>query len=220
MTALNIAAYRGFTECVQLLLGASDILVNEEDNDGWSPLHAAARFGHAGCIEALVTAPDISVHAKDNEGRTPLQLAVNNGHRTCQSLLIGSEGMKMTLLDAALSGHHQSVEQFMQALEVLPREEKCFAINAALRKTRAEDGATPLHIAASRGNVGMMEQLLGAGAMLLAYGKHKSVREVLYSVCKFEDGMEITPLGIAARKRHVEAVTLLLEAIRQLLSVI
>jgi len=46
-------------------------------------------------------------------------------------------------------------------------------------------------------------------------------REVLYCTCRLEeeDGiMEISPLGIAARNRHVEAVTLLLEATRQLFS--
>lgn len=91
---------------------------------------------------------------------------------------------------------------------------------AVLKQVRPEDGATPLYIAASQGNIEIMKPLLSAVTILLADGKRKEAREVLYSACtvKEEDGtlMAITPLRIAAINRHDKAVNLLLEKIRKL----
>ncbi|MBO9496572.1 ankyrin repeat domain-containing protein [Thalassotalea sp. G20_0] len=123
------------------------------------------------------------------------------------------------LLSAVLGGHNQSVKQLMQVLTVLPREERGAAIMVPLMETRA-DGATPLYLAASQGNIEIMKPLLSAVTILLNDGKRKEAREVLYSACtvKEEDGtlMEIAPLGIAAINRHDKAVSLLLEKIREL----
>ncbi|MBO9481087.1 ankyrin repeat domain-containing protein [Salinisphaera sp. G21_0] len=123
------------------------------------------------------------------------------------------------LLSAVLGGHNQSVKQLMQVLTVFPREERGAAIMVPLMETRA-DGATPLYLAASQGNIEIMKPLLSAVTILLNDGKRKEAREVLYSACevKEEDGtlMTITPLRIAAINRHDMAVNLLLEKIREL----
>ncbi|WP_163370079.1 ankyrin repeat domain-containing protein [Endozoicomonas acroporae] len=88
---------------------------------------------------------------------------------------------------------------------------------AVLKQVRPEDGATPLYIAASQGNIEIMKPLLGAVTILLADGNRKGAREVLYSACKVkEEDVAITPLRIAAINRHDKAVNLLLEKIREL----
>ena len=96
--------------------------------------------------------------------------------------------MTNTLLDAALSGATRAWSSsctcwkcYRKRKGVLPSSRHQEAVR---EKTRAEDGATPLYIAASQGNIVVMNRLLGATATLLAYGKHKSVREVLCSACK------------------------------------
>ncbi|MGO0308223.1 ankyrin repeat domain-containing protein [Endozoicomonas acroporae] len=80
--------------------------------------------------------------------------------------------------------------------------------------------ALPLYIAASQGNIEIMKPLLDAVSTLLADGKRKEAREVLYSACEVKEEvgtlMVITPLRIAAINRHDKAVNLLLEKIRKL----
>ena len=147
--------------------------------------------------------------------RSPLAAADFNVH-----WVIGYQLIKaFPLLSAVLGGHNQSVKQLMQVLTVFPREERGAAIMVPLMETRA-DGATPLYIAASQGNIEIMKPLLSAVTILLADGKRKEAREVLYSACtvKEEDGtlMAITPLRIAAINRHDKAVNLLLAKIREL----
>lgn len=53
-TALHVAAAKGYTKVLSLLLaGRAD--VDMQDNDGWTPLHAAAHWGQKEAAQMLVT---------------------------------------------------------------------------------------------------------------------------------------------------------------------
>ncbi|WP_163370073.1 ankyrin repeat domain-containing protein [Endozoicomonas acroporae] len=214
------------------------------NKDGATPLHWAACKGHHEVVQQFLNTVNkfqeaekidvfgAMVGAVDTRNRTPLAAAVDNGHGEIVDQLIQA----FPLMSAVLVRDNQSLEQLMQALKALPGEKRCSAIMAALKKIqpedgtplyiaalnkiRAEGGATPLCIAASEGNIEIMKPLLSAVTMLLADGKRKEAREVLYSSCtvKEEYGtmMTITPLRIAASNRHDKAVNLLLEKIREL----
>ncbi|EDW69473.2 uncharacterized protein Dvir_GJ13261, isoform J [Drosophila virilis] len=54
-TALHVAAAKGYTKVLRLLL-ARDCNVDRQDNDGWTPLHAAAHWGQKETAEMLVEA--------------------------------------------------------------------------------------------------------------------------------------------------------------------
>lgn len=75
-TALHIAAGRGFSNCVQLLVkyGASLSTCNVH---GWSPLSCAAAAGQVVVIHDLVSA-GADVNHPDDEGHTPLMLALGS----------------------------------------------------------------------------------------------------------------------------------------------
>ncbi|XP_030081539.1 protein phosphatase 1 regulatory subunit 12A isoform X11 [Drosophila hydei] len=64
-TALHVAAAKGYTKVLRLLLaGGSN--VDRQDNDGWTPLHAAAHWGQKEAAEMLVESSadmDISNYA-------------------------------------------------------------------------------------------------------------------------------------------------------------
>lgn len=52
-TALHVASAKGYTKVLGLLLaGRAD--VDKQDNDGWTPLHAAAYWGQKEAITMLV----------------------------------------------------------------------------------------------------------------------------------------------------------------------
>jgi len=52
-TALHVAAAKGYTNVLSLLL-AGRANVDRQDNDGWTPLHAAAHWGQKETAEMLV----------------------------------------------------------------------------------------------------------------------------------------------------------------------
>lgn len=54
-TALHVAAAKGYTHVLSLLL-AGRANVDRQDNDGWTPLHAAAHWGQKETAEMLVDA--------------------------------------------------------------------------------------------------------------------------------------------------------------------
>lgn len=52
-TALHVAAAKGYTKVLSLLLAGRGN-VDRQDNDGWTPLHAAAHWGQKETAEMLV----------------------------------------------------------------------------------------------------------------------------------------------------------------------
>ncbi len=239
VTPLHWAAYKGHHEVVGQLLNAVvklpatdrlkafTALVSAADPIGATALYWAAFEGHDNVVEQfLKTVNDFPESERvvvfeamagvlDVLRISPLSAAIDNGHKNIVEQLLKT----FPLFSAVLRRQSKSVEQFMQALAELPWASRCSVTVATLKQTRA-DGATPLYIAASQGNIEIIKLLLGATSTLLIDGRHKEVREVLYSARKEEDGsMEISPLSIAARNRHVEVVTLLLAAIRHLFSI-
>ena len=60
--------------------------VNEQNGNGWTPLHEASRNGHVEVITALLAAgADKTI--KDEDGKTPHDVARGNGHQDCMDAL-------------------------------------------------------------------------------------------------------------------------------------
>ncbi|CAL9052285.1 unnamed protein product [Musa banksii] len=78
---LHWAAYKGFADCVRLLLFL-DAYRGRQDKEGCTPLHWAAIRGNLEACTVLVQAgkkEDLMI--TDNTGLTPAQLASDKGHR-------------------------------------------------------------------------------------------------------------------------------------------
>ncbi|XP_060171972.1 protein S-acyltransferase 24 [Lycium barbarum] len=78
---LHWAAYKGFADCIRLLLFL-DAYRGRQDKEGCTPLHWAAIRGHLEACTVLVQAgkkEDLIV--TDNTGLTPAQLASDKNHR-------------------------------------------------------------------------------------------------------------------------------------------
>ncbi len=106
----------------------SGILVNEKNNDGWTPLNCAARNGHTKCLEALLNAHDINVNEKNKDGWTPLNCAARNGYTKCLEALLKAPDIKVNeknndgwtpLNYAARYGHTECQEALLKAPGIL-----------------------------------------------------------------------------------------------------
>ncbi|KAH9624427.1 hypothetical protein KSS87_003446 [Heliosperma pusillum] len=94
---LHWAAYKGFADCIRLLLflGAHRA---RQDKEGCTPLHWAAIRGNMEACTVLVQAgkkEDLIV--TDNTGLTPAQLAADKNHRQVAFFLVGSEFPRLTV---------------------------------------------------------------------------------------------------------------------------
>lgn len=98
---LHWAAYKGFADCVRLLLFL-DAYRGRQDKEGCTPLHWAAIRGNLEACTVLVQAgkkEDLMV--TDNTGLTPAQLAADKNHRQVAFFL----GNARRLLDKRLDGN-------------------------------------------------------------------------------------------------------------------
>jgi len=72
-TALHVAAAKGYTKVMALLIGAG-CEVNQQDYDGWTPLHAAAHWAQReACV--LLTDAYVNMDIKNCVGQTPFDVA-------------------------------------------------------------------------------------------------------------------------------------------------
>lgn len=99
MPHLILAAQKGRTECVSVLLNTPGIDVNKVDVDGWTALYWAAASNHLDCVRLLLDAPGIDVNKADNHGRTALNTAAGYGNPECVKLLLQAQGIDVNRAD-------------------------------------------------------------------------------------------------------------------------
>ncbi|KAE7997649.1 hypothetical protein FH972_002264 [Carpinus fangiana] len=100
---LHWAAYKGFADCIRLLLFL-DAYRGRQDKEGCTPLHWAAIRGNLEACTVLVQAgkkEDLMV--TDNTGLTPAQLASDKNHRQVAFFLVGHP--RRRLLDNRCDGN-------------------------------------------------------------------------------------------------------------------
>jgi ankyrin repeat protein len=218
-TTLLIAAARAAPEMAVALL-AFGVDINLADASSETPLHAAAQNGWAALVEKLVVA-GASVNAKNAKGATPLmeaaaldsisvaEVLLKHGanesaadpHGRTILMAASSADFARRLLEAGADANardHTGVTALMYATE-----RRVPGVVRALLKARADPGAatskgeTALHYAAKLDDCLEQQECIGE---LLAAGA--DVDE------ETEEG--VTPLMIAARAGHPEAMRCLL----------
>ena len=164
-TPLCLAAQKGNWKIAQLLLqhGADP---NNEDVEKYTPVHLAASNGFVDCLNLLLKA-NASVDCKTLKGITPLHYAVQGGHASCVRLLINAGAKvncakKPLLLIAADEGKPEVVQILLDALAVI--DCKAYVKAYLDKENEISDHLTPLHLAASKGNLDVVELLLRGGA--------------------------------------------------------
>ncbi|GAB4832765.1 Protein S-acyltransferase 24 [Ancistrocladus abbreviatus] len=98
---LHWAAYKGFADCIRLLLFL-DAYRGRQDKEGCTPLHWAAIRGNLEACTVLVqTGKKEDLMVTDNTGLTPAQLAADKNHRQVAFFL----GNARKLLDRRCDGN-------------------------------------------------------------------------------------------------------------------
>ena len=220
VTPLMIAADNDKLQAVKCLLGkgASPSL---ENNNGCNSLHFASKSGNPDIIELLLLAHGHDIDSTTGQGVTPLMIGAGKGKLQAVTLLIG-KGASPSLEDnnGWNSLHYASRSDNTDIIELL-----LLTHGPDIDSTTAK-GSTPLMIASLYCKLQAVTFLIGKGASsslednkgrnslhwasfngntviidtLLSYGVD------IESQTKFGE----TPLMIARRRGHTEAVTYLL----------
>ncbi|XP_067928929.1 serine/threonine-protein phosphatase 6 regulatory ankyrin repeat subunit B-like [Watersipora subatra] len=217
--ALHLAAESGHTSVADTLL-EHKAFVNVKSKIGLTPLHLASRSGFNGLVKLLIETHGATVDALSLAKKTSLHMAAEVGQMVvCNTLLkLGAdpnatdEGGQTPLHLAAENDHSDVIKLFLKHKPDL----------VTMANTK---GMTYAHIAASKGSVGVIRELMrfnrtvictaknstnaSTSLHLAAEGGHDDVVQVLLSagadpLQENLDGM--TPLHLAAKHGHVEVV--------------
>ncbi len=101
-TFLHLAAIRGFTDAIILLIRLGSQAIDATDTSGWTPLHLAASCGRSTIVELLFQLGSKTISRWNDFGYSPIHTAVRNGHVSVVETLIRLD--KKTIHDVARYG--------------------------------------------------------------------------------------------------------------------
>ncbi|XP_059366352.1 serine/threonine-protein phosphatase 6 regulatory ankyrin repeat subunit B-like [Carassius carassius] len=223
--AIHLAAEQGHQDIVDTLL-AHKAFVNSKTKLGLTPLHLSAQSGSAQLVRLLVETHQASVDALSLRKQTPLHLAAFSGQLdVCSSLLnlkadiTATDIHNQTPLHLAVENDHSEVVKLF--LRHRPK----------LAQLANMEGATCTHIAAAKGSVAVIKELLlftqGPATLnnkakglcplhLAAAGGHTEVVKVLLdagaSVTE-EDADGMTAIHLAAKNGHTHILEVLKDSV-------
>jgi len=154
-TPLSMAAERGFSFTVGLLLERQDVNIDSQDSLGLTPLHYAAMSGYFPVAKLLI-AKGVAIDRRNKRGQTPLHLAAENGLENTVQVLIDagsdvnalSDTKTTPLYRAARRGHVSVIRRLLAA--------------KADVDLITYDGYSPLRTAVGYNQTGAVEALLTA----------------------------------------------------------
>ncbi|CAG7726425.1 unnamed protein product [Allacma fusca] len=168
----------GRSKIIQLIMqdDHSSTLLNDNNNNGWTPVHVAAREGHHRVLEILMKKG--AFLRKDYQGRTPLHLAAENGHKDVISLILNTHSHLIDLVDkygntplhsAAIHDKYKVVELLLRLnCQLIYNHDGCSAIDLALMNKFAEVA----YVMVTHKNRG--DEILG-----LTSGRHRCIMDTL-----------------------------------------
>jgi ankyrin repeat protein len=185
---IHNAAWKGDLNKLKLLLDKNALLVNLEDNRGWTPLHWAV-VGQQKEVVIFLVSKGAVVKVSDNNDRTPLHYAAYYGFRYIAEFLIEQGAIAdakaiggASPLHWAATGDQTTMGEFLIS--------KGADIHA---KCNAE--ITPLYWTVFRGNIDFTKLLISHGAKV-----------------NFADYTGRTPLQVAVMKGFSEICEILINA--------
>ncbi|XP_050993076.1 transient receptor potential cation channel, subfamily N, member 1 isoform X2 [Labeo rohita] len=220
--AIHLAAEQGHQDIVDVLL-AHKAFVNVKTKQGLTPLHLSAQSGSAQLVRLLVETHQASVDALSLKKQTPLHLAAISGQLdVCSSLLSLKADITATDIRGQTPLHLAAENNHSEVVKLFLRHRPELATLANM------EGATCTHIAAAKGSVAVIKELLlfnqrGAGTLnnkanglcplhLAAAGGHMEVVKVLLeagaSVTE-EDAEGMTAIHLAAKNGHTHILEVL-----------
>ena len=123
-TALHLAAYNGYMNCVEMLLNRG-IDINSKNNDGWTALHLAAEEGDTNIVEILLNR-GIDINSEDIDSYAPVENedVDEDGniieHTDCRPMIFAEveHRRKRALFDSFIN-HHIEYQPYINSIYTL-----------------------------------------------------------------------------------------------------
>ncbi|RSM18168.1 hypothetical protein CDV31_003090 [Fusarium ambrosium] len=194
-TPMHWAATEGHIEALKALKGD----INAQDDCGWSPLHAAI-FSGRGHIISTLSQLSADVESRDFKGRTPLLLACAEGKwGTFEELIdIGAKVHAADSDDMTPLHYLASKVDDATLISTLTKGLDDEAIQH-LTELRNREGRTPLHLAAMKGALDVINKLLELGADTDLTDKHGKSPLFLALVCAEQDDVALQIAKVLVR---------------------
>ncbi|XP_016365820.1 serine/threonine-protein phosphatase 6 regulatory ankyrin repeat subunit C-like [Sinocyclocheilus rhinocerous] len=190
--AIHLAAEQGHQDIVDILL-AHKAFVNAKTKLGLTPLHLSAQSGSAQLVRLLVETHQASVDVLSLRKQTPLHLAAISGQLdVCSSLLNLKADITATDIRGQTPLHLAAENDHSEVVKLFLRQRPELAMLANM------EGATCTHMAAAKGSVAVIKELL-----LFNQGGPVTLNNKANGLC---------PLHLAAAGGHTEVVKVLLDA--------
>ncbi|CAF0725596.1 unnamed protein product [Brachionus calyciflorus] len=178
LTALHQACIDANLDMVKFLV-ENNADLNAQDNEGWTPLHAAVSVGNLEVTKYLLQ-KGARLDICNNDSDLPIDLCDDSNPNIKEYL---EEEMKSQSIDAKFEKQKEELIMYEDAKQMNFKD-----------KIHQKTGATPLHVSAAKGYLGVMQLLIQSGALINAFDK---------------DGW--TPLHAAAHWEQEEACRILAE---------
>ncbi|XP_077329730.1 protein phosphatase 1 regulatory subunit 12A isoform X3 [Lithobates pipiens] len=141
-TALHVAAAKGYTEVLKLLIQAC-YDINIKDYDGWTPLHAAAHWGKEEACRILVENL-CDMDAVNKVGQTAIDVADEDilGYleelQKKQKLLLSEKQEKSPLIESSTTENNQSLKTLNKETLIIEQEKNLSTIES-LEQEKADE---------------------------------------------------------------------------------
>ncbi|CAF1385548.1 unnamed protein product [Adineta ricciae] len=172
LTALHCAATRGHTSCIRMLVEQCGCPIEGEDVNGCTALFYAITLDHPKACKLLLDLKANCDH-QDNRGRTPSHCAVSKGNLVCLKHLLEAhaniwiknkrgdypihEAINLLVTNKARKATDESTKIY----EIIRYIFKLYPYKIAVQN---DERRTPLHLAASLGDIDTCEVLIQCGA--------------------------------------------------------
>lgn len=127
-TPLHVAAAKGYTKVLNLLLAARAD-VDRQDNDGWTPLHASCYWGQKEASKILISSGMADMEIQNYSGQTPIDIAPKDMQSMLEELRKTSKRTKrrppsqIGRISDNLDNNNESPPKVIR-VEVKPEKEK------------------------------------------------------------------------------------------------
>ncbi|KAL1463243.1 hypothetical protein WDU94_015014 [Cyamophila willieti] len=192
-TLMHIASLNGHAECAMMLF-KKGVYLHMPNKGGARSIHTAARYGHVGIINTLLQKGE-KVDVTTNDNYTALHIAVES----CKPAVVE------TLLGYGAEVHVRGGKLRETPLHIAARVKDGDRCALMLLKSGAgpnlttDDGQTPIHAAASHGNLVTLQLLLEDGGDPM-----------------FKNKIGETPLHLASRHCKADVVELLIQFVKNI----